>query len=233
MCDECGCGRPETTIKLDRAVSEHNDRLAHETWHDLQQKGILCVNLMGAPGSGKTSFIEGLAGHIDPEVISVIQGDLESDLDQKRLSSQGVDTHQINTHSGCHLNADMVSRALKETSLKGKKYLIIENVGNLVCPAGIKLGQHLDVVVSSTTEGPDKPTKYPLVFLDAKLVVISKTDLADAAGFDERQYTGYLRNINRRAQIVRTSSVEPASFKPAAEFFRREHRNLGAEAHAH
>jgi hydrogenase nickel incorporation protein HypB len=213
-------------------VTEYNDRLAHQIWHRLQEKAILCVNLMGAPGSGKTSFIEGLAQHLRPVDLSVIQGDLESDIDKLRLSAQSIDSYQINTHSGCHLNAEMVNMALMDISLEGKEFLIIENVGNLVCPAGVKLGQHVNIVVSSTTEGSDKPRKYPLVFMDAKLVVISKSDLADAAGFDEALYRKDIRSISR-AEIIKTSSKDPLSFRQAAEFLKQQHEQLGSMGHAH
>ena len=122
---------------------------------------------------------------IDPKDIAVIQGDCESDIDKQRLEKSKIYTHQINTHSGCHLNSSMINSALIDMDLAGKKYLLIENVGNLVCPAGVNIGQHMDLIVSSTTEGSDKPKKYPQIFMDASVVVISKADLAKHVGFSE------------------------------------------------
>lgn len=240
MCDECGCGEKtdekgvhtEKTILLDRPVREANDRLAHQTWHELQEKGVLCVNIMGAPGSGKTTFIESLAMKLDAEKLAVIQGDLESDIDKQRLGQRGIATFQINTHSGCHLNAQMIADALKNFSLQGKEYLLIENVGNLVCPAGVKLGQHLDVVVSATTEGSDKPRKYPHIFREAKLLLITKHDLKEVVEFDETAYLADLKKINARAKILSISKDEE-SLQPVADFLLHERQHLLEKHHAH
>jgi len=108
----------------------------------------------------------------------------------------------------------------------GKKYLIIENVGNLVCPAAVQIGQHIDIVVSSTTEGTDKPKKYPVIFMNTKMIVLSKYDLKEAVGFEETKYLEDLKNINAEAKIVKVSSKDPESFKDAAEFIRDERERL-------
>jgi len=228
MCDECGCGE---SVVMNKSVTEANDIIAHQIWHMLQDNGILCVNIMGAPGSGKTTFIEGIAGYLDSKKLCVIQGDLESDIDKRRLEKRGIATYQINTHSGCHLNAEMINNALLRLNLKDKKYLLIENVGNLVCPAGVKLGQHMDVVVSSVAEGSDKPKKYPHIFLDSKMIIISKSDLAGAVEFDEQSYTNDLKNINGKAKIVKTSSKDEATFKKAAHVLEHERAHLTKHVH--
>ncbi len=211
-------GKEEKTIKIGRKVSAANDEIADDILRTLTDKGAFCINIMGSPGSGKTTVIEGLARFISPSEIAVIQGDLESDIDKRRMESSGIYAYQINTHSGCHLNARMVSDAIADMQLSGKKYLLIENVGNLVCPAGVNLGQHMNIVVSSTTEGSDKPGKYPIIFMDADMVIISKLDLKDAAGFDEKGFTDEITRLNSRARIFKTSSREQGSFRPAAEF---------------
>jgi hydrogenase nickel incorporation protein HypB len=204
MCDECGCSDHDI-ITVDKPVFEANDVLAHQNGHILKEKEVFCVNVMGSPGSGKTTVIEGLADALGAGNIAVIQGDLESDVDKKRLELRGIAAHQINTHSGCHLNASMVNRALMELPLSGKKYLFIENVGNLVCPAGVKLGQHLDLVVSSTAEGSDKPQKYPIIFMEAGLVVISKIDLMSFVDFDEEEFKKDVFKVNPKVKIVKVS----------------------------
>lgn len=187
-------------IVVEKPVTERNDKKGGEIAAYLEEKGITCINVMGSPGAGKTTLIENLAPLLGK--VAVIQGDLESDVDKERLEGQGIDTYQINTHSGCHLNAEMVSHAISHMDLAGVKYMFIENVGNLVCPAGVYLGQNMDIVVSSTTEGSDKPRKYPIIFQNAALVVISKINLADAVGFDEEAYRKDLAGINPKAKIV-------------------------------
>jgi len=233
MCQECGCEDEEhTTITVNKSLTEHNDKIAHNTWHSLQDKEILCVNILGAPGSGKTSLIEGLSAHIEASAIAVIQGDLESNVDKERLEKQGIDTFQINTHSGCHLTAQLIADALLNMKLSGKKYLFIENVGNLVCPAGVKIGQHMDIVVSAVTEGSDKPKKYPIIFDGARIIIISKYNLAEAVDFDEAQYTSDVKEINTKAKILKTTK-DKESFKAIADFLAHEREHLLGHAHKH
>jgi len=231
MCEECGC-QDDKRIVIDKKVSAENDRIAHRIWHELKDKDVLCINLMGAPGSGKTTVIEGLSHHMKPAELAVIQGDLESDIDKKRLEELNIDTYQINTHSGCHLNADMIEHALQHLNLSGKKYLIIENVGNLVCPAGVKIGQHMNIVVSSTTEGSDKPKKYPIIFMDAHLILISKYDLKDAVDFDEAKYIKDIRKVNSEAKLLKTAHRDKESLGKVAELIHHKRDHLTKE-HSH
>ncbi|MBN1157103.1 hydrogenase nickel incorporation protein HypB [Candidatus Woesearchaeota archaeon] len=236
MCEECGCNgekQKDKMIFLDKSVTELNDSIADKTRIFLKEKSILCINIMGAPGSGKTTVIEGIADLIPRKEIAVIQGDLESDVDKKRLEKMNIETFQINTHSGCHLNADMIESAISGMNLDGKKYLFIENVGNLVCPAGVKMGQHINIVISSTTEGSDKPKKYPLVFMDSRLIVISKYDLKDAVDFNEKGYVDDIVKINGRARIIKTSSKDSESFTEMAHFIEHERKHLLEREHEH
>lgn len=228
MCEECGCEQPDESsqvISLNTSVMVANNTIAHDIWHELRDKDVFCVNILGSPGSGKTSIIEGITTYISPQDIAVIQGDLESDVDKIRLSKANIETVQINTHSGCHLNAQMIKTVLGSLNLSGKKFLLIENVGNLVCPAGIKLGQHIDIVISSTTEGSDKPKKYPHIFRNAKMVVISKIDIAKAVDFNEKQYTDDITSINPQIKLYKTSSKNPESFEAVAKYLlhQRDH----------
>jgi len=237
MCETCGCQDHkqdlEKKVIINKSVTELNDVLANHIQSFLLEKHILCVNLMGSPGSGKTAVIEGLLRYIDVSDIAVIQGDLESDLDKKRLEKKGVLTYQINTHSGCHLTSAMINKALYELDVQHKKYLLIENVGNLVCPAGVKIGQHVNVVVSSTTEGADKPKKYPYVFMDADLVVISKYDVVEYVDFNVDGYLQDIRNINANVTIVKTSTKDPDSFKNVISFFEHKRDHLLGKSHKH
>ncbi|MBN1502364.1 hydrogenase nickel incorporation protein HypB [Candidatus Woesearchaeota archaeon] len=223
---------PVKKVEIDKSISNVNDAIAAQISDFLEEKRILCVNIMGSPGSGKTSVIENIAPMLKAGDIYVIQGDLESDIDKKRMEQIGIDAYQINTHSGCHLNAEMVNRALMDISLKDKKYLLIENVGNLVCPSGIRIGQHINVVVSSTAEGSDKPKKYPNIFYDASLVVISKLDIAKAVGFNEKEYMKDILNINSKVKILKTSSKQKESFSAVAHFIAHERDHLTGE-HRH
>jgi hydrogenase nickel incorporation protein HypB len=233
MCEDCGCLESEKKIIVNKSVTQVNDLLAHQIYHNLQDKKVICINLMGAPGSGKTTFIEGLISYIPTKELVVIQGDLESDIDKIRLKKLGVNTYQINTHSGCHLNAEMINKALLNINFEGKKYLIIENVGNLVCPAGVQIGQHMDIVVSSTAEGYDKPKKYPIIYLNAKLIIISKYDIKDAVDFDEEKFLFDIKNINSKAKIVKTTSKDKESFKEAAFFFKHQREHIIENKHSH
>lgn len=240
MCEECGCQdhthKHEDSIKtipINKSVTHINDAIASQIHEYLSEKKILCINLMGSPGSGKTTVIEGLSNYISPSELAVIQGDLESDIDKKRLEKSNIETYQINTHSGCHLNSTMINKVLFDANITKKKYLIIENVGNLVCPAGVNIGQHINIVVSSTTEGSDKPKKYPLVFMDANAIIISKYDLSDVIDFDNDQYTHDLKHINGTAPIFQTSSKEKVSFKSVADFIKHEYDHLTGKKHHH
>lgn len=202
-------------VRVERNVNADNDAIAAEISKMLKNKGILSVNVMGAPGSGKTTLIEGLGRYLDNML--VIQGDLESDIDKRRLESVGIPAVQVNTHSGCHLNAKHVRDALAKAELSGIRYLLIENVGNLVCPAGRMIGQHVNIVLSATTEGSDKPEKYPVIFHHADMVLITKHDLSEAVGFDEAEYLERIGKQDENLKIFSTSTDKPESFKAVAE----------------
>ena len=242
MCEECGCGHghePDSkkniqkSISINRSVTETNDNIAHQISHSLKENSIFCINIMGSPGSGKTTLIEGLSQHLSPSELSVIQGDLESDIDKVRLEKICINTYQINTHSGCHLNSAMIKEAIDNIGLDRKKFLLIENVGNLVCPAGVDIGQHMNILVSSTTEGSDKPKKYPIVFIDSDIIVISKYDLKSAVSFDENQYLKDIHNINSKAKIIKISSKDPASFMEVAKLIKHKRDHFFGKAHHH
>jgi len=189
-------------IRLEKRVLSENDRLAADLAARFAEAGMFVANLMSSPGAGKTSLLEATAALLGEELrLAAIEGDLATDRDAERLRAAGLPTRQINTGGGCHLNAKQVAEALDEFRLDELDVLFIENVGNLVCPAGFDLGEHRRVVVSSTPEGEDKPAKYPVAFHKADCVVLNKMDLAAALGFDREAFLGFVRGLNLRPDI--------------------------------
>ncbi len=186
MCDVCGCGDPARTklVQVDVGASllSKNDRDALVLRQRFRELGITALNLMGSPGSGKTALLEATARALGGQRLSAVSGDLATTHDADRLTRAGLTSAPITTGTACHLDAAMVGRALQDHPLLGESmghsdYFFIENVGNLVCPAIYDLGQQANVVALAVTEGVDKPLKYPVMFKNADLVVLTKTDL--------------------------------------------------------
>jgi len=179
MCESCGCGDPEVVpveIQED-LLAANNQRAAHNRRH-FADAGVLAINLMGSPGSGKTALLEVTARHFEGgRRLGAISADLATDRDAERLRQAGIPSHSITTGSACHLDARLVHRGLHDLDWRDCDLLFIENVGNLVCPAIYDLGQAFNVVALAVTEGEDKPLKYPVMFRKADLVLLTKTDL--------------------------------------------------------
>lgn len=216
MCDACGCGthgaaKADQTIVVREHLLAANDRVAAHVREHFDAHGVLAVNLMSSPGAGKTSLLEATIAALPPDLcVAVIEGDLETENDAERIRRHGVKAVQITTGVACHLDAAMVHDALHALPLDGVDIVFIENVGNLVCPADFDIGQHLDVVLLSVAEGDDKPEKYPVIFRNADLVLITKVDLLPYIGdFDvdrARSAIARLRGEGRIEQVsVRTS----------------------------
>jgi hydrogenase nickel incorporation protein HypB len=184
MCTECGCGVQHksadeiATIPVLANLLAENDRQAAHVRAHFDAHGVLAVNLMSSPGAGKTALLEATIRALPPGLkVAVIEGDLETENDADRIRRHGVPAVQITTGVTCHLDAAMVHDALHDLPLDGIDIVFIENVGNLVCPADFDVGQHLDVVLLSVTEGDDKPDKYPVIFRGADMVLLTKCDL--------------------------------------------------------
>ncbi len=179
MCQDCGCGDPDVVpIDVQHRILARNDATAQHNREHLVDDGILCINLMGSPGAGKTAVLEATARACgDSRRLAALAGDLATDHDAERLRVAGIRSRGITTGQACHLDAELVHRALHHFDLGGVDYLFIENVGNLVCPAVYDLGQAANVVALSVTEGEDKPLKYPTMFQKADLVLLTKIDL--------------------------------------------------------
>jgi hydrogenase nickel incorporation protein HypB len=227
MCDTCGCNLTPgnehlvagdgslahtssgaASVEVLKGLLEANDHQAQHNREHFDQHRVLAVNLMSSPGAGKTSLLEAtideLAGDLN---IAVIEGDLETENDAKRIREKGVAAIQICTGSACHLDAHMLHTALHQLTLNEVDVLFIENVGNLVCPASFDLGQHLNVALLSSPEGDDKPAKYPVMFRAADLVLITKSDLLEVLGdFDPERAGSYIRQLANPAPVLTLSA---------------------------
>ena len=193
-------------ISLDERVEAKGREIAEELRALFRARGIFAVNLIGSPGSGKTSLLEAMAGQLR-ERAAVIEGDLETDEDKRRIERAGLPAHQINTISACRLDAAMVRRAVGEMALDGVRLLFIENVGNLVCPASCEVGEDVKVAVISVTEGDDKPAKYPVALRAAAALVITKTDLLPHLRCDVERMRRDAQAVNPGLKIFRTSAT--------------------------
>lgn len=193
-------------IKMTANLLGANELLAKKNQRLFAEKGTLAINLMSSPGAGKTTVlertIEQLAGRIN---MSVIEGDLYTDQDAVRIGNKGIGVVQINTEGACHLDAAMVEKAFGQLPSANIELLFIENVGNLVCPAEFDLGEDFRVVVLSTAEGNDKPMKYPLIFRQARAVILNKIDLLPYTDFDLGQFREDLDRINPLAEVFEVS----------------------------
>jgi hydrogenase nickel incorporation protein HypB len=232
MCATCGCGgsavvrhpghdehagstghhghdhSPDRTVLLQQKVLARNDELAEQNRAWLRGRGIFAVNLMSSPGSGKTTLLERTARDLAAELtLCVIEGDQETLLDADRIRSAGCQVVQVNTGAGCHLDAAMVGGALRALDPPADSVVIIENVGNLVCPALFDLGEAERVVLASVTEGADKPAKYPHMFRHADLVLVSKNDLLPYVDFDPGRFAAALTSVSPHAQSLPLSAT--------------------------
>ena len=189
-------------IKVVKDILSANEQLAEKNRRLLDSNKVFAVNLMSSPGAGKTSLILQTIKKLKGKArVGVIEGDVSSSLDAETVSKEGVPVVQINTDGGCHLDADMIGGALENLPLGDIDLLFVENVGNLICPAEFALGAHKKVVISSISEGHDKPLKYPLMFHVADVVLINKIDLAPYLNFDNEAFCQALKGMNREAKI--------------------------------
>jgi len=195
-------------IKVVKDILDANEQLAQRNRQLLDSNNVFAVNLMSSPGAGKTSLILQTINQLKRKTkVGVIEGDVSSSLDAELIAKEGVPVVQINTGGGCHLDANMTSAALGNMPLKDIQLLLIENVGNLICPAEFALGEHRKVLISSIPEGDDKPFKYPLMFHKADAVLINKIDLLPYLKFDTRSFSQAIKGMNEKAEIFQISCV--------------------------
>ncbi len=208
MCDTCGCGTPSVrTIHISQRLLDSNAAQAKHNREHFAERGVFAVNLMGAPGAGKTALLESTLGEWRGSGrVAVIEGDPATERDSLRVRAAGAIAFQVETGLGCHLDARQIHRAFHQMELARGDLLFIENVGNLVCPAMFDLGEQLRVVVTSPVEGIDKPLKYPPMFRAADIVVLNKCDLLAHVSFDVEEWKGCVAAANPHARIVLTSA---------------------------
>jgi len=220
MCIDCGCTAPEhhhhdhphehdhgtRTIRVEEALLAKNNRLAGNNRALFDRHQLLVLNLVSSPGSGKTSLLERTLTDLQQDFgFAVLEGDQQTANDADRIAATGVPAHQINTGAGCHLDAHMVGHGVEHFDLEATNILMIENVGNLVCPASFDLGEDLKVAVLSVTEGEDKPLKYPHMFRAAELLLINKIDLLPYLQFDIEKCKSFARQVNPQIRIFELS----------------------------
>lgn len=193
-------------ITVERQILKKNDDVAAENREFFRKAGLFVFNLLSSPGSGKTSLLEKTLAQLHQKYrMAVIEGDVQTDLDAQRISKYNVPVVQIVTKGGCHLEANLIQNALKNLPDSNLDALIIENVGNLVCPSNYDLGEHMKIVVVSTTEGDDKPLKYPKMFRVSDVMVVNKTDLLPYVDFDMEAVRKNALQINPNLTIFETS----------------------------
>jgi len=196
-------------IKVVTNILQTNDEITAKNKKILDEKGIYVINLMSSPGSGKTLLLERIIAKLKNDInIAVIEGDIYTTKDAQRIEAQGVPVIQINTGGACHLDAEMIKGALNSLTLDKVDLLVIENVGNLVCPAEFEIGEDIKISVLSTTEGNDKPLKYPLMFEKSGAIILNKLDLIEFTDFDKEEFYKDIKSLNANADTFETSCVK-------------------------
>ncbi len=214
-------------VMVTENVLKQNNLVAQENKRIFDDRKILALNIMGSPGSGKTALIiQTIEALKDEKEIYVIEGDQFGSLDTERIEKTGAHVIQINTGNGCHLDALSVSKAIKKLNPATNALVIIENVGNLVCPALFDLGEHQRVVIFSVTEGDDKPIKYAPMFHEASLCIINKTDLLQVVPFDHLTATDNIRKINHHLRIFSLSALQGSGMTEWIAYLKKEMSSL-------
>ena len=211
-------------VELRRGILKKNDELAAGLRRQYTDAGVLVLNLVSSPGTGKTAFLERTLRELRERgsKVAALVGDLETDNDARRLAASGAPVRQINTHGICHLDAEMISKHLDGWVLEKLDYLFIENVGNLVCPSSYDLGEKIRVALLSVTEGEDKPLKYPTLFNSADAAVITKMDIAEPCGFDRGLALKNINEIRPGIRIFETSAKTGAGMEEWVEYLEEE-----------
>ncbi len=212
-------------VKVVESVLKANDAVARENRRRMDAAGVLAINITSAPGSGKTALLERTIPALGPEArCAVLVGDLQTTRDAERLGAVAAETVQINTGRGCHLSAPQVNEGLDSLDLSGIQFLFIENVGNMVCPAAVDLGEHLRVVLLSVPEGDDKVAKYPTLFQPADAVLLTKQDLVGVLDWDRAKVYEDLSRLNTRATLIECSQKTGQGMEQWLDWLREQRR---------
>lgn len=217
-------------INVKTELLKANDLIAKDIRDEMRRRGILLINILSSPGAGKTSLIEALIDRMRDLTLKVIEGDVETEKDAERIRNKGVEAVQITTMGTCHLEANMIKQAIAGMNMDGVDILIIENVGNLICPSGYDLGEDLRMVLLSAPEGDDKPKKYPKAFLTSHVFVITKSDLIDVLSFNPERATKEALEINPGLRVFKTSAVTGEGVDELADYIRDELEKKRGEA---
>jgi hydrogenase nickel incorporation protein HypB len=220
-------------INVVESVLKANEAVARENRRRLDAAGLVALNLMSAPGSGKTALLEKTIAALGPNAAAVLVGDLQTTRDAERLGRLALQVTQINTGKGCHLTAAEVAAGLDSLELAGLAYLFIENVGNMVCPAAFDLGEHRRVALLSVPEGDDKVAKYPTLFQGADVILLTKVDLMEVLEFDPARVRDDLGRINTRAPLIEFSAKTGRGLDPWLAWVRQQRTSasgVGLEA---
>ncbi len=240
MCDSCDCGSHGESVIISKPGEGHkhsptnsrmvqveidvlakNNEIATRNRAFFESKGILALNLVSSPGSGKTTILERTIGDLKGQMpLAVIEGDQQTLRDAERIEATGIEVVQVNTGTGCHLDGEMIHRAMHQLTLEHDSILFIENVGNLVCPALFDLGEAAKVVTISVTEGEDKPQKYPHMFRAASLCLINKIDLLPHLDFDVAACRGFARQVNPELEFIEVSATSGEGMEQWYEWLR-------------
>lgn len=233
MCETCGCGdRGLVPVELETSLLADNEQSAAHNREHFAGQGVLAVNLMGSPGSGKTAVLEATAHRLRDQLrILAVSGDLATDHDAARLQAAGIQSRAITTVTGCHLDAKLVHQALHDLPWQQADVLFIENVGNLVCPAVYDLGQTVNVVALSVTEGEDKPLKYPVMFHRADLVLWTKVDLLPHLPHVRREaFYDALQRTMPSPRVIELSALSGQGLPTWLDWLREQQLLLRAQA---
>ncbi len=207
-------------VQIEQDILAKNNAYAQANRQQLSEKGIFALNLVSSPGSGKTTLLCKTITMLEGQAVAVIEGDQQTTHDAERIRATGAPAIQINTGKGCHLDAHMVGHAMEQLDLQANSLLMIENVGNLVCPAAFDLGEAHKVVILSVTEGEDKPLKYPDMFHAASVMLLNKIDLLPHLNFDVAAAIAYARRVNPRIRVIELSATSGAGMDEWLEFLR-------------
>ncbi len=241
MCDWCGCEtsghehhHPHSeirTLDVGRDILEVNEAHAAANRRFLEERHAVAFNLISSPGAGKTTLLEATLRALSSwRPVAVVEGDLQTDNDARRIHALGVPVHQVNTVGGCHLDAHMVGHAFEHLEIPDQALVFIENVGNLVCPASFDLGEHARVVLLSVTEGDDKPAKYPVAFTDSQMLLVTKCDLLPYVDFSVERCVAYARAVNPDLEVLQVSCKTGEGLEDWIAWVRRRAQELGGSA---
>jgi hydrogenase nickel incorporation protein HypB len=201
-------------IKILKNILDRNQNKANEVRNLLGEKKVVMINIISAPGAGKTTLLERTCEYLKFKIrIGVIEGDITTDRDAQRLKNYNIPVVVINTEGGCHLDSHSISKALGEFDLDDLDVLFVENVGNLICPSQFDLGENFKLAMVSTAEGDDKPAKYPMLFNEAKAIILNKTDLIPFTNFNYANFLTDLRNINPECPLFEISCTKNEGLK--------------------